>query len=195
MIEIETIEDVYTEVAELHDITNDAIRRSTAEALYDAPAYFWTAPTGSYYHPDEHGARHGLLLHTKRVASAFERFADSMITQDHFTETDADCGRAACLLHDTFKYGTPPTETGSGPHGRSDVITSQYYDEEHDLDDRIINSINSHKGPWGAGSYPTSHVQQMVHVADQIAACGYIDIGVKEPSETLRDHFPNLRER
>jgi len=196
MTYVDSVEDVYDFFPELHDIANDAVRRSTAGALFDAPEYFWSASTGSYYHPEEHGSRHGLVLHTKRVASIFERTADSMIKQNHLDENAADAARAGILLHDTFKYGEPPTETGSGTHGANDKVAADYYRANHsDLPDATYGIIEAHKGPWGRGKRPTTHAEQMVHVADQLAACSYVSIGVKEPNDVLKSQFPTLESR
>lgn len=195
MTHVETVNDVYDWLPELHDISDDTIRRDTADALYDAPDYFWVAGSDSYYHPDEHGARHGLVLHTKRVASAFERFAPSMNQQGHMDDDQLDCARAACLLHDTFKYGEPPTETGSGAHGANDKIAADYYRKNHDLPSEVTDGIEAHKGGWGRGSPPTSHLQQMAHIADLMAATSHIRIGVKEPNEVLQEQFQGLRSR
>ena len=193
---VETTDDVYEWCPELFEINDETLRRNTADALFDAPEYFWTVSTDSYYHPEEHGARHGLLLHTKRVASVFSRLTPSMEKQEHLTEYETDCGMAACLLHDTFKYGEPPTETGSGTYGANDKLAADYYRDHHgELPYDVTAAIEAHKGPWGRGSPPTSHLQQMVHIADQIAATGFIDVGVKEPNDTLVEHFSSLRER
>jgi len=192
---VETVDDVYEWLPELYDIGDETLRRNTADALFDAPDYFWTASTDSYYHPDEHGARHGLLLHTKRVASVFSRLTASMEKQGHLSEYETDCGVAACLLHDTFKYGEPPTETGSGAHGANDKIAADYYRENHDLPIEVTDGIEAQKGSWGRGSSPTTHLQQMVHIADLMAATSHIRIGVKEPNDVLVEQFQGLRER
>ena len=195
MTYVATTDDVYEWLPELYDIGDDTIRRDTADALYDAPDYFWSVSSDSYYHPDEHGARHGLLLHTKKVASVFERLAPSMEQQGHLDDDQLDCGRAACLLHDTFKYGEPPMETGSGAYGANDKLAADYYRENHSLPSEVTDAIEAHSGPWGRGSSPTSHLQQIVHICDMIASTGSIRIAVKEPNETLQEQFQGLRER
>lgn len=193
MTYVETVDDVYEWLPELYDISDETLRRNTADALFDAPDYFWTASTDSYYHPDEHGARHGLLLHTKRVASVFSRLTASMEKQGHLSEYETDCGVAACLLHDTFKYGESPTETGSGTYGANDQLAADYYREHHgNLPYDVTAAIEAHRGGWGRGSPPTTHLQQMVHIADMIASTDYINVGVKEPNDVLKNHFSNL---
>jgi len=192
---VETVDDVYRWFHELHDIANERLRRQTAEALYDAPEYFWSVKASSYFHPDEHAARHGVVLHTKRACSVFERVVESMEEQKHFTDNDADYGRAALLLHDTHYYGTAPTDTGKKPETGSDKTAAAYYREHSDLPTQVIEGIAAAKGVWGHGHQPRTHLQQIIHVADQLASTDYIDIGVKKPNDVLTQQFPSLRTR
>jgi hypothetical protein len=192
---IATVDDVYGWFPELHEIANERVRRMVAEALYDAPEYFWSAKASTYFHPNEHAARHGLVLHTKRACSVFERVVESMEEQKHFTDNDADYGRAALLLHDTHYYGAPPTETGGKPETGSDKIAASYYRQHHDLPVQVIEGIAAAKGVWGHGPNPRTHLQQIIHVADQLSSTDYISIGVKEPNSVLTQQFPDIETR
>lgn len=188
-------DDVYEWFPELHDISDEHLRRETADALFSAPDYFWTAPASSRHHPEDHRSRHGLVLHVKRAVSVFERLAPSMTRQGHMTDENVDEARSALLLHDVLKYGDPPTDTGSGTSGKHDVLVRDWLEDTTDLPKSVTEAAASHNGPWYAGPPPTTHTGQMVHVSDMVASCEYINIGVKSPNKVLQNRFPALMQR
>jgi len=190
----ETRDEILNWLPEVEDISDEELREQVIGALFDVPDYFWTAPAASRHHPPEHRARHGLVLHTKRVCTAFERVASSMVKQNHLTWEDVDCGRAACILHDTFKYGTPPTAVDNTVSNH-DVLAADHYRNNTQLPKSVCDSIEAHNGAWYRGDPPTSHLQQVVHMADLAASDENASYAVKEPCQTLKEKFPNLQER
>jgi len=181
---------------ELNDITDDTLRGNVNSAIRDFPDYFYSAPAvdgyGTKYHPEEHQARHGLWLFTKRVCTVFESLARSAQKQGHMTQAQTDKGRAACIVHNAFKHGVPPSD---GTTQDSDIITARWVRDETDLDDDIANMVEAHKGGWGHGRRPQTHTEQMVHLANMIASESNIDVAVKEPTETLQAAFPTVELR
>lgn len=179
---------------EIEDIKNDRLRTQVTNIVREFPDYFWTAPASSSHHPPEHRARHGLWLHTKRVCTAFERLAPSMVKQGFMEWQDVDYGRAACILHDMFKYGMPPTSVDSTVEDH-DIIAASWLRDHTQLPEEVCSAVESHNGPWYQGEPPTSHLDQMVHIADMTASDENARIAVKEPHEILTTAFPRVSER
>lgn len=187
-------DDAIERFPELEDIKNDTLRESTIGVVQEFPDYFWTAPGSSKHHPPEHRQRHGLWLHTKRVCTAFERTATSMVKQGHLEWSDIDEGRAACILHDMYKYGMPPTSVDSTVRDH-DVIAANWLDEHTELPSAVIGCVDAHNGPWYQGKMPESHLEQMVHIADLHASDDSVRIAVKDPHPILQEQFPRVSER
>lgn len=179
---------------EIKDIRDDELQEQAIEIVQEIPHYFWTAAAASKHHPPEHRSRHGLWLHTKRVVTAFERVAPSMVNQGFFEWYDVDCGRAACILHDMFKYGEPPSAANdtTNDHG---LAAAEFLDT-HDiqLPDEVIGAVEAHNGPWYKGSAPRTNLEQMVHMADMVASAENIRVGVKDPHPVLKERFPRVSE-
>lgn len=179
---------------ELTEIRDDTLREMVTGVVQEMPDYFWTAPASTRHHPPEHKQRHGLWLHTKRVCTKWERQTTSMVKQGHFDWEDADYGRAACILHDMFKYGLPPTSV-SGTVNNHDSLASEWLTEHTELPQPVIDAVDQHNGPWYTGDMPKSHLAQMVHVADLHASDENSRIAVKDPHPILKDQFPRVSER
>lgn len=179
---------------ELSDIKDERLREATVGVVREFPDYFWTAPASSRHHPPEHRQRHGLWLHTKRVCTAFERMAESMVKQGHLEWADIDQGRAACILHDMYKYGIPPTSV-DGTVNDHDQLAANWLDEHTQLPDGVIGAVEAHNGAWYQGKVPTSHLEQIVHIADMNASDENVRIAVKDPHPILEDQFPRVSER
>jgi hypothetical protein len=179
---------------EVEDIRDDTLREQVIAVIQEYPDYHWTAPASSSHHPPEHRQRHGLWLHTKRVCTTFERVSTSMVKQGHLEWPDIDCGRAACILHDMFKFGMPPTSVDSTSRNH-DLLAANWLSQQTELPEQVCDCVEAHNGPWYAGSQPTSHLQQMVHVADLQASDDSVRVAVKDPHPTLRDQFPRVSER
>lgn len=201
-MEIET-HDLYGEMSrdeairrlpEIEDIKDETLREQVIGVVREFPDYFWTAPASSRHHPPEHRQRHGLWLHTKRVCTAFERLSESMVKQNHLSWQEIDYGRAACILHDMFKYGMPPTSV-DGTVNDHDKLAATWLADHTSLPDEVIGAVEAHNGPWYQGKVPTSHLEQVVHMADLHASDENVRIGVKDPHDILEAQFPRVSER
>ena len=179
---------------EVNDIEDDRLRETTLGVIQQFPNYFWVAPAASRHHPKEHRIRHGLVLHTKRVCTAFERTAESMVQQNHLTWQQIDYGRAACICHDGMKYGLPPTSTESTVYNH-DKIMGEWLEKNTQMPEEVISAVKSHNGPWYSGKSPESHLDQIVHIADLHASDENVRIAVKEPNQVLQQQFPRVSQR
>lgn len=180
---------------EVEDITDDELREQVIDVLRNGiPDYFWTAPAASRHHPRKHRARHGLWLHTKRVCTELERFGPSMVKQSHMTWAEMDHMRAACILHDMFKYGYPPTSVDSVVSNH-DTLAANWLSSHTELDDDVIGAVESHNGAWYVGPPPSSSAEQTMHIADLGGSDENNDIAVKDPHPVLQNHFPSIRKR
>lgn len=179
---------------EVEDICDEEIREQVIQVIREMPDYHWTAPASSRHHPPEHRSRHGLWLHTKRVCTTFERQAKSMVKQGFLSWEEIDMGRAACILHDMYKYDIPPTSVDATVRDH-DRIASSWLDKHTELPDEVVNCVDAHNGPWYVGDTPSSHLQQMVHIADLHASDPNNRVAVKEPHSILTEHFPRIEAR
>lgn len=188
-------EEVLRRFPEVEDIRDEQLQEKVVGVIQQFPDYFWTAPASSRHHPPEHQARHGLWLHTKRVCTVFERLAPSMVNQGFMEWQDVDYGRAACILHDMFKYGEPPTSV-DGTTKDHDVAAAEWLDTtEVDIPEEVVGAVEAHNGPWYRGSPPRTHLEQMVHIADMVASDENCRVAVKEPHAVLKEQFPRVSAR
>lgn len=153
-------------------IQRNSLRQETQRIfLEDCPTYFWTKPASSTgkYHPKDHTGAYGLWIHTKRAFTAYERLARSYESADRINSFEKECGKAAILLHDIFKYGRPPEHSGHTVSDH-DRIACRYLEENADLPEEVLGCIDSHNGPWGKGKAPETELEQLHHTADMQAS-------------------------
>lgn len=178
---------------EILEINDKKLRFQVLDIFEDlCPAYFWTAPASFNHHQPEHREYRGLWLHTKRAFSAYEGLIDSPVEQGHVTEYEADCGRAAILLHDLWKQGR--TEVGSGTtHGDHDKELAKYLRKNTDLPLKAVKCVDTHNGPWYDGMSPITELEKVHHYADMIASRETMKgIEVLEPHPELLYKFEDL---
>lgn len=186
-------EKVVERFPEVKDIQDRDLRDGVVSVLDEhLPEYFWEVPASSTgkYHPRDHNQEYGLWIHTKRAFTAFERLSRSYKHQGKITEWDRDCGRAAILLHDMFKYGKPP-ERQEHTVDDHDFLAARFLDKNADLPTKVVACVESHNGPsdWGKGKAPETDLEQIHHLADMIASDrnGYFKI--KEPIEEVEEQL------
>jgi len=117
-----------------------------------------------------------------------------MVKQGHLDWEDIDKGRAACILHDGMKYGIPPTSV-DGTSNSHDILMANWLRDNTQLPKEVSDCVESHNGPWYSGDSPTSHLQQMVHIADLNASDENARYAVKEPHPILVEKFPRVNTR
>lgn len=188
-----TNNEVIRRFPEVTNIKSSDVRGSTIDAINDlCPDYFWEVPGSSSgkYHPEDHREERGLWLHTKRAATQFERLSPSYVSQGKITKHEQDCGRAAILLHDIYKYGWPKQEHTTKNH---DVVAAEILEEHADVPGEVIGCVETHNGPWYAGPSPRNDLEQVHHLADMAASdVNNPNIAILEPCRELEKQFPNV---
>jgi len=176
----------------------------------EIPEYFWIARSSENHHPPDERTLGGLFLHTKRVYTAYRMLEPTYRAMSAIDAYDANCARAAVLLHDGFKYGQHPAEveTGDEPdedhHEYADGVLSdlpEYTDTRHDLKmadfirsetslpEEVARCVASHGGSpdWYShdGPSPSDDLEMLVHTADMLASNSNHRLPVWGPTEEL----------
>lgn len=187
-------EDVLERFPEIELIDDDDIRDATIDAAARGfPDYFWKAPaTGSgYYHHPSARNRYGLWIHTKQVCTVYERLVRSHQEADRITDAEADAGRAACVLHDMFKFGHE-YEDGDSAVPNHDLLAGQWLSSHTDVPKATCSAVESHNGAWYDGPPPSSELDQLVHMCDMVASTKNVSVGIYQPADKLVEHYPHL---
>jgi len=189
----EDLQELERRLPEIQEIERTELREEVTRIfLEEVPEYFWDVPASSTgkYHPSDHNQDHGLWIHTKRAFTAFQRLSRSYENQGRINLYQKECGKAAILLHDMFKYGIPP-ERQDHTVSEHDVIAARFLEKNSDLPEEVIGCVESHNGPdgWGKGKAPETDLEQIHHLADMIASDknGYFKI--LKPSDELREYL------
>lgn len=206
--------DVKAVVDRLPEITllDGPIRREV-EAVFSqtVPQYFWIARASEEHHPPDERGLTGLWLHTKRVFTAYMMLEPTYRAMGLLGPYQAKCCRAAVLLHDGFKYGQDPSDTGENYHEYADSELAhlpQYTDRDHDitmadyvaehtaLPLEVVSAIRSHGGSpdWYShnGPKPEQPHEMIVHLADVLASNSEHKLPVLDPHSSLLQVHPDL---
>lgn len=194
------------EIAGLRGAVRDEVARAFVE---DVPGYFWIVRASADYHPPDTRGPGGLWLHTKRVFSAYHMLEDTYRTLGLIDSYEANCARAACLLHDGFKYGRAP-DADEAEHdyadgrldhlpaytlAQHDVMMADHVRTETDLPDEVARCVESHGGStaWGShdGPPPTDDLEMVVHLADMLASNQHHRIPVHGCATSLARMIPS----
>ena len=170
---------------ELSLIQDEELRMTVKAFLEErTPAYFWTdgASASGKYHPKfSHGVG-GLVRHTKAVVL----FAEELLRMSSYAYMRAeykDYVIAACLLHDTVKYGMGEEidKSAYADHGKNaarefDHFACHYC--HYRPSEFLLNAIKSHMGQWTTDreDRPFTSIDRCVHMADYMASRAFIDI-------------------
>lgn len=179
--------------------------------MEDIPPYFWIARASKNHHPADERELGGCWLHTKRVYTAYRMLEPTHRSMSAIDEYQANCARAAVLLHDAFKYGMQPAQV-TVDHDRADEDTHEYADgvlshlpaytdTSHDvkmasyirsettLPEEVARAVESHGGSpdWYGhdGPRPSDDLEMVVHTADVLASNQHHRLPVWEPTEEL----------
>lgn len=187
-------EEIERRFPELEMIQDEDLRRDVTSVLGRmVPDYFWTVPATSsskFHNPFSRGKR-GLWIHVKMVFTVYERLVRSLVEQDRLTEYEADCGRAAVLLHDAIKYGHSYSD-GDSTMNSHDKMSAAWIRQNTNLPQQIADAVERHNGPWYEGPPPNDDLSDIVHYCDMVASSRDITPGVYEPAEEIAERYPNL---
>ena len=170
---------------EINLIVDEDLRMAVKSYMEEAtPDYFWTdgASSSGKYHPQFAQGEGGLVRHTKAVVMfAEERLR--MSSYAYMREEYKDYVIAACILHDTTKYGM--YEYDKAQYKNHAMLAADHFAEWcYEIGDFykpsefLLNAIASHMGQWSTEKEdrPFTSVDRCVHMADYMASRSFIDI-------------------
>ena len=181
---------------EINLIVNEELRMQVKSYMEErTPDYFWTdgASSSGKYHPQFSQGVGGLVRHTKAVVMFAEELL-RMSSYAYMKEEYKDYVIAACILHDTAKYGIEGFDKAEYKnHAKNASIAflnycTDFMDyEPHFL---LLNAIESHMGQWSTDreDRPFTSVDRCVHMADYMASRSFIDIpSITEEYNTIAE--------
>ena len=169
---------------ELNLIVNEDLRMAVKSYMEEAtPDYFWTdgASSSGKYHPKFSQGDGGLVRHTKAVVM----FAEDLLRMSSYAymrEEYKDYVIAACILHDTAKYGISEYDKAEYKNHASNASKAfaEYAEQVMDYkpSEFLLNAIVAHMGQWSTDreDRPFTSVDRCVHMADYMASRSFIDI-------------------
>ena len=169
---------------ELNLIVNEDLRMAVKSYMEEAtPDYFWTdgASSSGKYHPKFSQGEGGLVRHTKAVVMFAEELL-RMSSYAYMREEYKDYVIAACILHDTAKYGISEYDKNEYKNHASNASKAFAEYAEHVMDYKpsefLLNAIVAHMGQWSTEKEdrPFTNIDRCVHMADYMASRSFIDI-------------------
>ena len=169
---------------EINLIVDEDLRMAVKSYMDEAtPDYFWTdgASSSGKYHPQFSQGVGGLVRHTKAVVMFAEELL-RMSSYAYMKDEYKDFVIAACIIHDTNKYGIKDFDKSQyANHARNAAesftrwCAEQYGFTPHFL---LTNAVASHMGQWSTNreDRPFTSVDRCVHMADYMASRSFIDI-------------------
>lgn len=176
--------------------------------MEDVHEHFWLARASEEHHPPDERGLGGTWLHTKRVFTAYTMLERSFRAMSAIDSFEANCARGSVLLHDAFKYGSPPyefEENNEDYHEYADGLLHhipQYSNSNHDvkmashirteteLPEEVAVCVERHGGPsdWMShdGPAPFDDKTLLVHMADMFASNSNHCLPVYDPARELR---------
>jgi hypothetical protein len=168
---------------ELNLIANKELRSMITNFLMDyVPDYFWNigASSSGKFHPSFSQGKGGLVRHTKAVVMFAEELL-RMSSYSYMKDIYKDYIIAACIVHDTFKYGYEEFDKSEyRNHARNAARAIQdFYEMNGDVaPEMLTNAIASHMGQWSTDKEdrPFTSIDRCVHMADYMASRPFIHI-------------------
>jgi HD superfamily phosphohydrolase YqeK len=169
---------------EINLIVDEGLRMAVKSYMDEAtPDYFWTdgASSSGKYHPQFSQGLGGLVRHTKAVVMFAEELL-RMSSYAYMKDEYKDFVIAACILHDSAKYGIEGFDKSeyknhakNASKAFADWCAHNTDYEPHFL---LLNAIESHMGQWSTDKEdrPFTSVDRCVHMADYMASRSFIDI-------------------
>ena len=169
---------------ELNLIVNEDLRMTVKCYMEEAtPDYFWTdgASSSGKYHPKFSQGEGGLVRHTKAVVMFAEELL-RMSSYAYMREEYKDYVIAACILHDSAKYGISEYDKAEYKNHASNAAKAfaEYAEQVMDYkpSEFLLNAIRAHMGQWSTEKEdrPFTNIDRCVHMADYMASRSFIDI-------------------
>ena len=168
---------------ELDLIMDEELRMLVKSFLEEGTCdYFWTdgASSSGKYHPAFSQGVGGLVRHTKAVVMFAEELL-RMSSYAYMKDEYKDYVIAACLLHDTCKYGMyeyDKNEYKNHAANAADRFERWCYEEDYCVHYLLLQAMRSHMGQWSTDKEdrPFTPIDRCVHLADYMASRAFIDI-------------------
>ena len=168
---------------ELDLIVDEELRIAVKSYLLErVPDHFWEdgASSSGKYHPQFSQGVGGLVRHTKAVVM----FAEELLRMSSYAYMRAeykDYVIAACIIHDTMKYGLGEYDKSEYKnHARNAAYAFQMFARECDyvVSELLLNAVAAHMGQWSTNpeDKPFTNIDRCVHMADYMASRSFIDI-------------------
>ena len=162
------------------------------------PSYFWKigASSSGRYHPVFAQGTGGLIRHTKAVVMFAEELL-RMSSYAYMKDEYKDYVIAACIIHDTAKYGMDEEmdkEAFKDHATNAAKMFQEYCGDEYHISEYLLNAVASHMGQWSTDKddRPFTNIDRCVHMADYMASRSFIDIPciTDEYSEIAKNTLP-----
>jgi HD superfamily phosphohydrolase YqeK len=184
---------------ELDLIVNEDLRMMVKSYLEESvPDYFWEigASSSGKFHPAFSQGKGGLVRHTKAVVM----FAEELLRMSSYAfmrDEYKDYVIAACLVHDTAKYGAKEYDKAEYKnHAPAAAVAFDTWciSLDYDCSEFLLNAIASHMGQWSTDrdDRPFTNIDRCVHMADYMASRPFIDIPqiVEEYNAVVESDLP-----
>ena len=172
---------------ELSLIKSESLRRAVYDYMNDSdyvPDYFWTdgASASGKFHPKFSHGIGGLVRHTKAVVMFAEELL-RMSSYAYMREEYKDFVIAACIIHDTVKYGFDEEidKSAYAEHASNAAQSFKefcFHNTQYEPHYLLLQAVRSHMGQWSTDKEdrPFTSVDRCVHIADYMASRSFIDI-------------------
>lgn len=148
------------------------------------PEYFWKigASSSGKFHPIFAQGNGGLVRHTKAVVMFAEELL-KMSSYAYMRDDYKDYVIAACIIHDTCKYGRGDEmdKTAYAQHAPNAANNFNLFCcsvWSYSAPEMLLGAIRSHMGQWSTDKddRPFTQIDRCVHMADYMASRSFIDI-------------------
>ena len=184
---------------ELDLIVNEDLRMAVKSYLEESvPEYFWEigASSSGKFHPAFSQGKGGLVRHTKAVVM----FAEELLRMSSYAfmrDEYKDYVIAACIVHDTAKYGAKEYDKAEYKnHAPAAAVAFDTWciSLDYNCSEFLLNAIASHMGQWSTDrdDRPFTNIDRCVHMADYMASRPFIDIPqiVEEYNAVVESDLP-----
>lgn len=169
---------------EIDLIVNEDLRMAVKSYMMECtPDYFWTdgASSSGKYHPAFSQGLGGLVRHTKAVVMFAEELL-RMSSYAYMKEEHKDYVIAACIMHDTQKYGVGTFDkTEYKNHAVNAAYAFAEYcarNTDYKPSEYLLDAMKAHMGQWSTNKEdrPSTNIDRCVHMADYMASRSFLDI-------------------
>lgn len=170
---------------ELSLIQNEDLRNIVRAYMDEmVPAYFWEigASSSGKYHPCFSQGEGGLVRHTKAVC-LFATELLRMSGYNYLRQDYKDYIYAACIIHDTCKYGMTNEINNDDFANHAEnaaLLFDAFYCEKtgNYAPEKLLDAVKAHMGQWSTNyeDRPFTQIDRCVHMADYMASRSFIDI-------------------